>query len=198
MAAAAPLRYLALGDSFTIGTGTTPERSFPARLAALWRGGRPVELTNLGVNGYSTQELLDLELPQARALQPGFVTLAIGANDIVRGREPEDYRENVRLILGQLRALGVPARRIVALPQPDWSRSPVAAAFGDPESLAGRIERYNAILREEALRVGARWVDLFPLMRRQAEEGEIAADGLHPSAAAYEAWAEKLAELKPE
>ncbi len=40
--------------------------------------------------------------------------------------------------------------------------------------------------------MGARWVDLFPTMRREAEAGMIARDGLHPSAAAYDGWAEVL------
>jgi lysophospholipase L1-like esterase len=192
------LRYVALGDSFTIGTGTTPDRSFPAHLAELWQSRHPVELTNLGVNGYSTQEILDLELPKARALRPDFVTLAVGANDIVRGREPQEYRSNVRAILGQLRALGLRGHRIVVIPQPDWSGSPVAAAFGDPASLAARIELYNSILHEETIRAGAEWVDLFPLMHRQAEQGLVASDGLHPTAAAYAAWAEALAKLSPD
>ncbi len=192
------LRYVALGDSFTIGTGTSPDRSFPARLAALWQGHHPVELTNLGVNGYSTQELLDLELPRAQELRPELVTLAVGANDIVRGREPAAYRQNVRSLLDRLRALGLRGDRIWVIPQPDWSRSPVAAAFGDPADLLARIELYNSILRDEATRAGARWVELFPLMRREAQQGQLAEDGLHPSAAAYAAWAEELAKLSPE
>ncbi len=81
------------------------------------------------------------------------------------------------------------------IPQPDWSRSPVAAAFGDPESLAAQIELYNSILRAEAARAGARWVELFPLMQRQAQQGLVAPDGLHPTAAAYAAWATELAKL---
>jgi lysophospholipase L1-like esterase len=193
-----PLRYVALGDSFTIGTGTTTDRAFPADLAKLWQGSRPLDLANLGVNGYSTQEILDLELPGAKKLHPELVTLAVGANDIVRGRVPEDYRENVRSILEQLHAIGLRGGRIWVIPQPDWSRSPVAAAFGDPATLAERIELYNSILRDEAIRAGSRWVDLFPLMRRQAQQGLVADDGLHPSAAAYAEWAEALAELSPD
>ena len=56
------IRYLALGDSFTIGTGTTPDKAFPALLAARWRAaGRAVELLNPAVNGYTTDELITRE-----------------------------------------------------------------------------------------------------------------------------------------
>src|SRR5258708_17825653 len=79
------IRYLALGDSFTIGTGTTPEKAFPAVLAARWRtAGQNVELLNPAVNGYTTDDLIARELPHVPVFKPTFVTLLIGANDIVR------------------------------------------------------------------------------------------------------------------
>ena len=40
--------------------------------------------------------------------------------------------------------------------------------------------------------IGARYVDLFPLMHRQAEARMFAGDGLHPSARAHEEWASAL------
>ena len=68
MLAASPptgIRLLALGDSFTAGTGSSPSQSFPIRLAELWESeGLKVELSDLGVNGYSTDNLIADELPQ--------------------------------------------------------------------------------------------------------------------------------------
>jgi len=98
------IRYLALGDSFTIGTGTTPDKAFPALLAGKWRAaGRAVELLNPAVNGYTTDELITRELPHVAVFRPTFVTLLIGANDIVRGtgvtaparRQIEQRKRNV-------------------------------------------------------------------------------------------------------
>jgi lysophospholipase L1-like esterase len=192
--AAAEIRYLALGDSFTIGTGSSPSEAFPARLAARFRArGRAVSLENLGVNGYTTDDLIARELPRVGPFAPTLVTLAVGANDLVRGGTAERYRAQVRRILAAIAAAGVPAARVVALPQPDWSLSPAAADFGSPRAIAAQIAAYNGILREEATAVGARYVDLFPLMHRQAEAGQIAPDGLHPAASAHDAWAEELA-----
>lgn len=186
-------RYLALGDSFTIGTGTTSERSFPAALVARWKAaGREVALTNPAVNGYATDELIARELPLAQRVHPTLVTVLVGANDIVRGSTEERYREALRRIYQGLAGAGVPAAAIYALPQPDWSRSPAAATFGAPSDLFRAIERFNAIAREEVERAGGAYVDLFPLMRSQAERGMVAADGLHPSAQAYAEWAAAL------
>ena len=182
-------RYLSLGDSFTIGTGATPAQSYPARLVALASCG--VELRNVAVNGYTTEDVIDEELPELTRFTPTFVSLAIGANDIVQGRTRDEYREHVRRILAAVKASG--AKRIVTLPQPDWSLSPAAQGFGEPSAIHARIVDANAILRDETLAVGGSFVDLFPLMEAQARARMPAGDGLHPSAAAYDAWAVELA-----
>src|SRR5438270_11685831 len=80
-----PERFLALGDSFTIGTGTTPGRSFPAVLARIWTElGRKVILANPAVNGYTTDDLISEELPLVSSFRPTLITVLVGANDIVR------------------------------------------------------------------------------------------------------------------
>ena len=178
-------RYLALGDSFTIGTGTTPAQSFPAVLVDRWKAaGRTVGLTNPAVNGYTTNDLIARELPLAATVKPTLVTMLIGANDVVRGGAAERYRAQLQRIYAGLGAAGVPGRALVALPQPDWAGSPAAAPFGRPAELRATIEAFNQIAKEEVERAGGRYIDLFPLMRRQADAGMLAPDGLHPSAAA--------------
>lgn len=190
--ASSPLRFLALGDSFTIGTGGVASESFPARLATRWRTkGCAVVVENVAVNGYTSDDVIELELPSIASFHPTFVSVAVGANDIVRGRSVDAYRQNVRRILAASKASG--ARFVVVLPQPDWSRSPSAVAFGSQPDLAGAIGRFNAVLADEARNAGAEWVDLFPLMQQQAAKGQVAADGLHPSAEAYDEWASELA-----
>jgi acyl-CoA thioesterase-1 len=195
------IRYLALGDSFTIGTGTEPDRSFPAVLASLYGDARrPCVLLNPAVNGYATDDLIREELPQVEAFRPTLVTLLIGANDLVAALRASGmpdaaearYRAQLARIHERIRAAAPGAARY-ALPQPDWSRSPAAAAFGEPDAIARAILRFNRIAREEAERSGATFIDLYPLMRAQAAREMVAPDGLHPSAEAYAEWAAELA-----
>ena len=188
-----PERFLALGDSFTIGTGTTPDRSFPAALVRIWtQQGRKVVLANPAVNGYTTDDLIRDELPLVGSFHPTLVTLLIGANDIVRGSNEDRYRRRLGSIHERIRG-DAPDARVIALPQPDWSLSPAGSGYGDPAALARTIERFNEIAHNEADRAGATWIDLFPLMREQALKKMVAADGLHPSAEAYTEWARALA-----
>lgn len=190
-----PIRYLALGDSFTIGTGSPERLNFPSQLAALLRRrGHDVRLENVAVNGYSTKELIRDELPALEVTKPTHVTLAIGANDLVRGAGPDEYRARLRQIFARLRASGVSGARLLVLPQPDWSRAPLAEAFGDRDDLRARIEAYNAILAEETKAAGGVYVELWPLMQAQAAQKLFADDGLHPGQKAYTAWAEALVE----
>jgi len=188
-----PERFLALGDSFTIGTGTTPDRSFPAVLTRIWTDrGREVVLANPAVNGYTTEDLINEELPLVATFRPTLITLLVGANDIVQRNSEDRYRRELRTVHERIRA-DAPDARVVALPQPDWSLSPAGSGFGDGSVIARAIERFNAIARDEAERATASWVDLFPLMREQGRRKLFAADGLHPSADAYAEWAEVLA-----
>ncbi len=192
MNASRVIRYLALGDSFTIGTGIAPDRSFPAELVRLWSArGRTAKGRNLAVNGYTTDDLIADELPLVARFVPTLITVLIGANDIVHSSSADRYRAQLRQVHDRLRALA-PAAARYALPQPDWSLSPAAAGFGDTRAFARSIERFNGIAREEAERGGAAYLDIFPLMREQATRGMFAEDGLHPSAEAHAAWAQAL------
>ncbi|HEX8725912.1 MAG TPA: SGNH/GDSL hydrolase family protein [Gemmatimonadaceae bacterium] len=187
------IRYLALGDSFTAGTGNPPSAAFPSRLAALWRAhGRAVTLNNVAVNGYTTEDVLDQEVPQVAPFHPTLVTLAVGANDRVHGSSADVYRSHVRTLFRAIIDAGVAPNRIVALPQPDWALSPAAAWFGEPAQIGADIAAFNGILRDEARAAGARYVDIYPLMQQQAEAKMLAGDGLHPSALSHEQWAAAL------
>ena len=194
-------RYLALGDSFTIGTGTTPDRSFPAVLVSRWWDrGEEWEPRNPAVNGYTTDDLIRDELYLVDAFAPDLVTVLVGANDIVAAlgedgavteRAADRYRKRLRRVEEDVRA-GAPNARVYGLPQPDWSLTSAGASFGDPAAIARAIERFNGIAREEVERAGGAYVDIFPLMREQMRRGMTAPDGLHPSAEAYAEWADAL------
>ena len=190
------MRFLALGDSFTIGTGTTPDRSFPAMLVnRWWDRGLECDLRNPAVNGFTTDDLIREELALVESYQPDLVTLLIGANDIVAGSREERYRAQLRRIHERILVNAPRDARRFALPQPDWSLTAAGASFGDVERIARTIARFNEIACEEAERAGATYVDIFPLMQQQMRSGMTAPDGLHPSAEAYAAWADALADV---
>lgn len=195
------LRYVALGDSYTIGTATrgAGER-WPDQLVARL-GSAPPTLrleANLGVNGFTSREVIEVELPKLDMLEPGFISLLIGVNDVVQGVPEATYRQNASLILDELLSR-LPANRIVTVATPDYSVTPQGGAYGDPATQAAGIARTNAILGELAAARGIAFVDIHDLsLRAAADPSLIADDGLHPSGAQYALWVDRIAPVVEE
>jgi lysophospholipase L1-like esterase len=186
------LRYVALGDSYTIGTSVSSAESWPSQLVARL-GGRLELVANLGVNGYSSADLIAAELPALQDLQPQFVTVQIGVNDVVRGVTRTAYTVNVERILDVL--LGhLPPTRILAVATPDYTLTPMGGSFGNPAQQSAEIAAFNTVLEEAAEVRGIAFVpDIFEISRGVASDGSlVASDGLHPSGAQYALWVDAI------
>jgi acyl-CoA thioesterase I len=190
------IRYLALGDSYTIGTGLKDEaQNFPSLLAGRLKGaiGIDVALVNLGVNGYTTMDLIREELPVAQNARPELVSILIGANDIVQGSDEAGYRDRLRRIYHAIKDLGLPAPRVLAVSIPDFSPLPGAAPFGSPSQLRARIDTFNDVARTECAARGFQYADITAISRDPDHGDEwLAADGLHPGPAQHQAFADHL------
>ena len=191
-----PLRYVALGDSYTIGTALDDAADrWPDRLVtALGRRPPTLELVaNLAVNGFTSADVIAQELPALDRLQPGFASVLIGVNDVVQGVPAAAYRANVTRILDVLREL-LPANRIVTVATPDYTVTPQGAAYGDPATQAAGILENNGILAALARDRGIAFVDIHDLsLRAGADRTLVASDGLHPSGAQYGRWVDRIA-----
>jgi lysophospholipase L1-like esterase len=193
-AAAAAPRYLALGDSYTIGESVEPAARWPVQLAALLRrrGVAVGEPEIVARTGWTIAELgagIDAAAPRGPF---ALVSLLIGVNDQYRGGQPEDYRAGFAAMLRRAIAFaGGEPGRVVVLSIPDWSVTPFAVRSGrDQPRIARDIRAFNDINREETRRAGAAWVDVTPESQRAlGDRALLAADGLHPSAAMYAEWA---------
>jgi lysophospholipase L1-like esterase len=190
------IRYVALGDSYTIGTGlAVATQSFPNLLAARLREetGIDVALINLGVNGYTSADLIREELPVARNVRPQIVTILIGANDVVQGFSAATYRTHLAEIYDSLQHVGLAAKRVVAVSTPDFSDLPGAALFGTAADLGARIDAFNRLAQSEAAARAFPYVDITAISReRNRLDDWLAADGLHPGPAQHAAIAGQL------
>jgi acyl-CoA thioesterase I len=189
------VRYVSLGDSLTQGIGVEnlDTQAFPALLAEKWRAaGCEVELQNLGISGYTAGQVLSDEVPNMADFQPTVITFQAGGNDIANSVALDEYRKNVKAILDAASATGA---KVIVLAQNEWFRSPDGQNYGENQA-AQRVE-FDAALIEEANGHGAQFVDMRPLYRQQADDGQWVQDGLHPTPEAYAAWADGLAEAVP-
>ena len=188
------MRYVALGNSYTIGTGVRPPDRWPDQLCAALGDQPGIELAaNLGVNGYTSADLIRNELPALEALAPEFASLLIGVNDVVQGVPTARYEMHVVVILDALLDR-LPADRLIAVAIPDYTVTPAGARFGDPRQRHASIVAANAVMAEQAIGRGIGWIDIFDLSRRAGDDrGLLAGDGLHPSGAQYALWVERIA-----
>ena len=186
-------RFLALGDSYTIGEAVGETDRWPAQLARLLgREGLALASTEIiASTGWTTGELAQgIRLAGPRG-PFDLVSLLIGVNNQYRGRPIDEYRAELReLLVTAVDLAGGAARNVVVLSIPDWGVTPFAEGR-ERAGIARGIDSFNEVNRGEAARVDARYVDVTQASRRAFSEPElIAGDGLHPSAAMYARWAE--------
>ena len=188
-------RYLALGDSYTIGESVNVSDRYPVQLGRMLRE-QKIEIADpqiIAVTGWTTDELntgIDRANPQGTY---ALVSLLIGVNNQYRGRSVEEFRSQFAGLL--TRALGFAggvSNHVVVLSIPDWGVTPFAQ--GQDRARIGReIDQFNAVCREECAKQNVAFIDITPISKRAAEDRTLVADdGLHPSGKMYALWAREV------
>ena len=192
-----PARFLALGDSYTIGEGVAAAENWPHQLAAALRA-RGVAIAEPDIvarTGWTTDELS--AAMDAHTFHPpyGLVTLLIGVNNQYRGRDLQNYRDEFRTLLERAVALaGGDPRRVVVVSIPDWGVTRFGRESGrDLAQIAREIDAFNVAAAQVSAELQARHVDVTAISRDRGDTaGMLAADGLHPSAAMYARWTAEI------
>jgi lysophospholipase L1-like esterase len=186
------IRYVALGDSYTICEGATWEESWPVILTErLSDAGIPIDLVaNPSRTGWTTQDVIDKELPIFDASSPAFATLLIGVNDWVQEISKENFHSNLNFIIDHVqKKVG---DKLVLITIPDFSVTPEGPKYSKGRNIAEGLQEFNQIIKDEAKKRNLKCVDIFPVSQEMKGNGDlVAADGLHPSGNEYTIW-EKL------
>ena len=194
------MRYVALGDSYTIGTSVRPAERWPDQLVAALAAeaeaaGRqpPLELVgNPAVNGFTTRDVIAVELPQLAGLEPELASLLIGTNDVIQGLGEDRYQANLEVILDAVTALTGPGR-LFGVTSPDYTVTPAGRDYGDPVVRSAGLRRHNAIFAGVLAARGIPVVDIHDLSLGAATDRSlVAGDGLHPSGAQYRLWVDRI------
>jgi lysophospholipase L1-like esterase len=187
------MKYLALGDSYTIGEGVPADARWPALLArALRDDGVAIEDPRIiATTGWTTDEL-SAAMDAAEPLGDwDFVTLLAGVNNQYRGRGLDEYRAQFEALLHRAIVLaGGRCERVMVLSIPDWGVTRFGAESGrDLAAVSRELDAFNDAARALCARHGVAFVDIAPVSRtRGGEPGMQAADGLHPSAEMHALW----------
>jgi acyl-CoA thioesterase-1 len=189
-----PLLYVALGDSTVYGVGaTSPDKSYVGQLYQRLRSAYPrARLVNLGEGGATAADVRTEQLARALTLRPQVVTVSVGPNDITQRRTPQEYEEDIEVILT---ALSRRTRAVVVVNLiPDITVTPRFRRDERAVALRQRVEVFNEVLGRLAKASGAAIVDLFGPSQREVpgQPALISADDYHPSDQGYARWAELM------
>ena len=191
-------KYLALGDSYTIGESVDPGENFPELLAS--------ELRSQGVNikrpqivattGWTTTDLEKgiLEAP-AGEFEYDMVSLLIGVNDQYQGKPIEQYEPNLTKLIEIAIDLAAGNKdRVFILSIPDYAFTP----FGqerESDMISKEIDTYNEINKKIADQYNILYFDITDLSRQGLSRPSlIAGDNLHPSKEMYKEWVDLMSE----
>ena len=136
------INYIAFGDSYTICTGTSnSNQHWPTILAKhLTESGIKTTLTaNPSKNGYSTQNLIDYELPLLKTQSIDFATLLIGVNDWVRQVDIETYHKNLNYSIDEIQKKLSNKKQLLLITIPDFGVTPQGALYGSGRDIAKGI-----------------------------------------------------------
>jgi lysophospholipase L1-like esterase len=186
------LRYLALGDSYTIGESVPASQRWPVQLAEALRG-EGIEVGKVEIiarTGWRTDDL-DAAITRNHPQGPyDLVSLLIGVNNQYQGRPLDQYRKEFPALLN--RAIGLAGSKpehVIVLSIPDYGATPFGQNSGDPSRIGGELDKYNAIAKAACAEAHVAYVDITPISRTAAQDKSlIADDGLHPSGKMYAQW----------
>ena len=177
-AAARTIRLVVLGDSLTAGLGLPPGKAFPDRLqAALRARGWDVDVLNAGVSGDTAADGL-ARYDWAVPANADALIIELGANDMLRGLEPEATKKALSAILANAHAARLPT---------------LIAGMRAAPNLGAEYDRafdaiYPALAKDHD-------VALYPFFLDgvAGDQKLNQADGMHPTAEGVDAIVERIA-----
>ncbi|CAG5068884.1 hypothetical protein DYBT9623_01616 [Dyadobacter sp. CECT 9623] len=187
-------RYLALGDSYTIGESVEERDRWPVLFAqAMNNRGRPVQNPYIiARTGWTTGDLL-LALTNFNPKENyDIVSLLIGVNNQYQGRSLEEYRVEFReLLLKSIAYAGGEPGQVFVLSTPDWGVTP----FGieNRETVEKEIDELNAVAKAECDKEKVLFIDITSISRRALNDPTlIARDNLHFSGKMHQLWVDEV------
>ncbi|MTI39786.1 SGNH/GDSL hydrolase family protein [Fulvivirga lutimaris] len=189
----AQLKFLALGDSYTIGESVEEDGRWPNQLQK--------KLNALGVNvsmpmiiartGWRTDELSAAIESADLTNDFDLVGLLIGVNNQYQGKSVESYKpEFEQLLKRAIELANGDKSRVFVVSIPDYGFTPFGASKKD--KISKELDEYNQANKKITEDHGVNYYYITDISRSD-DSGLVANDNLHPSAKQYGLWADLIA-----
>ncbi|MCB0489501.1 MAG: SGNH/GDSL hydrolase family protein [Cyclobacteriaceae bacterium] len=191
-----PLKYLALGDSYTIGESVAEKERWPVQLAEQLRA-KGFEIDNpriIATTGWRTDNLKNgINIAQIKDTY-NLVSLLIGVNNQYQGKPVDQYAiEYEDLLKTAIAFAGGNKEKVFVVSIPDYGFTP----FGKPkqEKISKELDEFNEVNRRITESYGIQYFNITDISRQGLNDPElVASDGLHPSGKQYKLWVDRIIE----
>ena len=195
-----PLRYLALGDSYTIGQSVSPMARWPAQLvdSLALRGIDTEVLRVIATTGWRTDNLINAVRNQNLEDENyNLVSILIGVNNQYQGRPFSQYIDEFpALVDSAIRYAGGDKDRVFIVSIPDYAFTPFGQQSSNPSEISMELNQYNAFSKHIADSMQITYFDITPISRLGLQNPSyVANDGLHPSGVQYTQWVKLMLEF---
>jgi lysophospholipase L1-like esterase len=188
------IKFLALGDSYTIGESVVATERWPVQLmdSLNARGLEYLDYRIIAVTGWRTDNLKEAIHDAKIKDEYTLVSLMIGVNNYYQGKTVESYKpEFEELLRTAIRIAGGTTSRVFVLSIPDYGYTP----FGknNRETISKGIDAFNAANKSITQELGVKYINITDISRRGLSEPDLVAfDGLHPSGKMYSEWIQRI------
>lgn len=186
------VKYLALGDSYTIGSGIDSVQGWPVQLSEILDSNDySVEaLQVIARLGWRTDNLL-AAIEDTPRDSFNLVSLLIGVNNQFQGRPFDYFQTQFDSLLQEAILLSGESSRVFVVSIPDYGVTPFGQS--NAEQIGAELDQYNAYMEQQARVFEIPFINITELSRELGNsEGALAPDNLHPSALQYSQWVELI------
>lgn len=193
------MKYLALGDSYTIGESVSEAERWPNQLAKKMETQGVVydKPLILATTGWRTDNLSNAITIAKLKPEYDLVSLLIGVNNQYQHKPIGQYEIEFEALLKTAIQLAKGKKEnVFVVSIPDYGFTP----FGlkDKDRISKELDAFNAVNKKITDQYKIRYVNITDISRKGLDDSSlVASDGLHPSGKMYGLWADKIAaELK--
>lgn len=192
------LKYLALGDSYTIGQSVCETCRFPTQLKDSIQKILPtntvIQSRVIALTGWTTSDLKSTLIQQNPTNDYDLVTLLIGVNNQYQNRPFSLYEEEFPDLLNRAITIAKGDKNnVIVVSIPDYAYTPFGQGSSNPQNISTQIDMYNLFAENYCLQNNITFVNITDITREGLENPSlVAGDGLHPSKIAYSQFVERI------
>ncbi|MES2545525.1 MAG: SGNH/GDSL hydrolase family protein [Bacteroidota bacterium] len=191
------LKYLALGDSYTIGENVCKNCGYPIQLKNSLQKlypTYPISVKTIAKTGWTTGDLISAINNEDPANDYDFVTLLIGVNNQYQNKPFPIYEKEFPVLLKKAIAFAKGNKKnVIVISIPDYAFTSFGQRKPNPKNISLEIDHYNAFAENYCLQNGVEFLNVTDISRQGLNNpGLVTKDGLHPSEEAYSRFTERL------